>query len=400
MDKINESLVTPIKGNYDIIVCGGGVAGVASAVSAARSGVSVLLIEKSIQLGGLATSGLISWNEPICDGEGHLLMTGMPHEFLQLAIKYGPDTIDFGWKDNTENLTDTKRYATFFSPTIFTMALDELVKDNGVDLLFDTTVVLPLMDGKRCRGVFVENKSGRSCYTAKVVIDTTGDSDIFFRSGAPCTEGKNYLTFIGYIVDKNSLIKAYEGGNLLDSRKWTAVGSNLWGKGHPDGFPKFSGVTAEEVTEYIISGRKMFFNKVLEKPRNERDVSVLPTMAQFRTTRRINGAYELTEKDVGRRFDDSIGVAGDFAKRGVAYELPYRMLFCQEYINLLTAGRTVTSSGWAWEITRVIPVAIATGQACGMAAAICAKRDCDVQSIDIIELQENLVEAGVKIHLE
>ena len=400
MEAIRERLTTPVLGEYDVIVCGGGIGGVSAAAAAARNGASVLLIEKGVQLGGLSTSGLISWYEPLCDGLGNRLMGGIAEELLRLAIRFGSDTLDPAWQNGALHADCEKRCATFFSPSMFTMALDSLVIDAGVKVLFDTTVVRPVMEKSFCKGIVVENKSGRGFYSTKVVIDATGDADVLSRAGVPCVNGKNYLTYIGYVLDESSLTKAIESKNLLDARRWTAVGADLWGNGQPDGIPEMDGITAEAVTQFVLAGRRLFFEQVCRRERDQRDVVALPGMAQLRTTRRITGAYELTEADKGMRFYDSVGVAGDFANRGKRYELPLRTLYHPDYPNLLTAGRTISSSGWAWEVTRVIPVSAATGQAAGTLAALCARQDTPVARFDVALLQKQLRSAGVSIHLD
>lgn len=99
MDKLIEKLETSVENGAEVIVVGGGIAGVAAAVAAARSGADVLLLEKGALLGGLATNGLISWYEPLCDGHGEQLMTGLAEELLRLSIRYGDDTLPRIWKD-------------------------------------------------------------------------------------------------------------------------------------------------------------------------------------------------------------------------------------------------------------------------------------------------------------
>ncbi len=399
MDTMQETLTTPVRGAYDVIVCGGGIGGAAAAVAAARGGVSVLLIEKSIQLGGLATRGLIGWYEPICDGLGHKLMYGMADELLRLAIRYGNDTLDGPWQSDPDESTSKKRYATFFSPAAFTMALDGFVADSGVQVLLDTVITRPVMEGGRCSGIVVENKTGRTCYRAGFVIDATGDADVMARAGAPCETGVNYLTYIGYLVDRDSCQNAVGSGNLLDARRWERAGSDLWGNGHPADFPKLSGVTAEEVTEYVLQGRRLFLDAFRKRGRTAVDAAVLPGMAQLRTTRHILGEYVLTEADEGRGFADSVAVAADFAHRGKWYEIPLRTLYCSRLDNLMTAGRTISSAGWAWDVTRVIPVAAATGQAAGTAAALCVKNNTAVGRLPAALLQRSLASAGARISI-
>lgn len=113
---IRETLQTPVRGEYDVIVCGGGVAGVSAAMAARREGASVLLLEKAVNLGGLATVGLISWYEPICDGKGRRVMGGMPEELMELSMKYGFSTLPEGWK-NSRTSDEPGRCATHFSHT-------------------------------------------------------------------------------------------------------------------------------------------------------------------------------------------------------------------------------------------------------------------------------------------
>ncbi len=115
MQTIIENNTTPILGEYDVIVVGGGVGGVSAAISARRNNSKrVLLIEKGVQFGGLATNGLISWYEPICDGLGNKLMYGMADEMMQLAMQYGPDCLPDEWQGNPDNISSKKRFATHF----------------------------------------------------------------------------------------------------------------------------------------------------------------------------------------------------------------------------------------------------------------------------------------------
>jgi ribulose 1,5-bisphosphate synthetase/thiazole synthase len=399
-DTVRETSDTPVRGHYETIVCGGGVAGVAAAVAAAREGARVLLIEKSVLLGGLATNGLISWYEPICTGKGKKLMAGMAEELLKLAICYGPDTLPSEWKGLPGETIGEARCASSFSPALFAMALDKWVLDAGVEILLDTCVVQTIGKASEVQGVVVENKTGRSAYLSKTVIDTTGDADLFFRRGLPCVTGTNYLAYIAYTTDKRQMQEAIDSGNLLKGRRWVNAGSDLWGKGHPEGYPKLSGVTAEEVTKFTMDGRATLFKRLSGEERFSRDVTVLPTMAQLRTTRRIEGRYTLTEEDCRKYFADSIGVATDFFYRGRLYELPAGILFHDDCPNLFTAGRTVSADGWAWEMTRVIPVAVATGQAAGIMAALRAKQGVAANEPGLGKIQETLMGRGVRLHLE
>lgn len=398
LNTIEDKRGIVVKGNYDVIVAGGGVAGVAAALAAAREGAETLLIEKGVVLGGLGTIGLISWYEPLCNGHGRKMIGGISEELLRLAIKYGPDDLPEEWRSGQPEQPTKRRYATHYSPTMFAMALDELLIENKVKILLDSLITYPVMEDGRCSGLIVEGKGGREFFGAKVIIDCTGDADVVQRAGVPCAEGENYLTFVAHAAAVEQAGKAVEDKNILRLRKWEFTGSDLSGKGHPQGMKKFNGLTAQEVTEFVLKGRKLLFEKVKEKDRFLYDVMTLPTMAQFRTTRHICGEYELTGKDVFKNFEDSIGAVGDFRKPGDCYEVPYGCLYNSKFDNLLAAGRIVSAEGDGWEVTRVIPVAALTGQAAGTAAAICAKKDCSVGEIDMQLLQKKLESNGIMLH--
>ncbi len=400
---IRETQQVPVQPETDVLVVGGGIAGVAAAVAAARMGARTLLMEKSALLGGLATNGLINWYEPLCDGQGEQMIFGLAEELLRLSIHYGPDTLPEVWASETrpvpkELLRPEKqhpvggRYATFFSPTLFQLAMDELLENEGVTLRLDILAVQPKMDENRCVGVFCESKSGREFYPAKVVVDTTGDADLFFRAGAPCVDGKNYLSVVAHTCDGTAK------ENIIKQRRWMARGADLYGTGHPEGYPFLSGTTNEEVTRFLLDGRKMLRKSLHTEERKTRDIVALPMQAQFRTTRRINGAVTLTEKAQGMRCESSVGLVGDFERPGEWYEIPWGSLYCKGYPNLLAAGRMIASAGWAWDVTRVIPVCALTGQAAGIAAALALQGQQDVEKVSVGTLQKELEAHKVRLH--
>ena len=156
-----NSVETKTRNYHDVVVVGGGIAGVCATVSAAREGKSVLLLEKGVNLGGLATVGLISWYEPLCDGQGEQLISGMAEELIRLSASCGFDNLPARWGGKSQNAPRNERFSTFYSPTFFSLALDQFVLDSGAELLFDTLATYPVMNGKHCKGVIVENANGR-----------------------------------------------------------------------------------------------------------------------------------------------------------------------------------------------------------------------------------------------
>jgi hypothetical protein len=399
MEYLNESNRVPVAGAYDVIVVGGGIAGVSAALAARRSGCRVLLLEKSVVLGGLATLGFIAFYLPLCDGRGKKVTAGIGEELLHLSIKYGYHNLQPQWRDG-RGTGATKRYTTIFSPPEFIYALDELMESEGIDLLFDTLFSRPVMSGSRCEAVVVEHKGGRVAYRAQMFVDATGDADLLFRAGADCTEEKNYLAYWFYKTDLAMMEKAVGSGNVKDGISLEWRGSFLPDGSYTLGEKDYSGTDVKDITRFVITGRKTLRKEIVKNCEEKGSIIALPGMAQYRRTRRINGLYCLEEADALRSFDDSIGVTGHWMKPGIVYEIPYRTLVTDKVQNILASGRITASSGDAWEATRVIPPAAVTGQAAGTAAALAIRRKCPVAELPVGELQERLQEGKVLLHYD
>ncbi len=390
------------KDKYDVIVVGGGIAGISASVAASRNGMRVLLIEKQINLGGLATGGLISWYEPLCDGKGNQMMFGIAEELIKLSVKYGYDNLPKQWGGDEFNKKRFDRYSTFFSPTAFTLALDEYVLNAGVSLRFDTYAVYPVVENGICMGVICESANGKEFFEAKVVIDATGDASISARAGIPTVIGENYMTYISHYFDKVMADKLSNDGNMVEFRKWKNCGSDMYGNGHPKGLRKLTGVTAEDITDYVISGKANTLSFLKTHLRNTADIMALPTMPQLRTIRRIIGETDFNAID-GQCFEDSIGCCGDFrmGKCGNRYQIPYSALYNEKVDNILACGRIISApQGDGWEVARVIPVCALTGEAAGNAASIAVENKCSVCSVDIKILQALQQKNNIKISFD
>ena len=395
------------KKEYDIIVAGGGVAGAAAALAAARCGKSVLLIEKTVILGGLATSGLVNFFVPMCNGRGTKIIKGMAEEFLRLSIKDGFNDLGEEWNGDNPGEKAKGRYCTSYSAPIFAMALTEILSKSGVNILFDTVVIDAVMKGNTAEGLIVENKSGLSYYPAKMIIDTTGDADVLKCAGVPCVTGGNYNTYYGFKADAASCEKTSKSGDFARLPMHHFAGdADLYGRNQPDGMPLWDGTDAADVTNYVIQNQIEFLKKLRkedeEKQRNvsARDILLIPSMPQFRTTRRIDGDYTFSEEDKYRHFDDSIGAICDFDRKYFLYEVPYRTMIKSGYPNIITAGRSAAGKGYGWDVLRVIPPAIITGQAAGTACALAIDSGKDICKVDIERLQELLSEQDVDIHFD
>ena len=371
------------KGNYDVVVVGGGIAGVAAAVAASRVGSKTLLIEKGVNLGGLATTGLISLYEPLCDGEGKQMIYGLSEELIKLSTSYGFDNLHSKWGGSGHNKPKNERYTTRFSPGVFSAMLDDFVLKNGVELMFDTLATYPAMVGKKCVGVVVENLNGREYYEAGAVVDATGNACVMERAGVPTVLGRSFMTYLVHLYemdDATELIKNRDGNAF---RKWVGLGANWAGEGHPEGVKIFEEGTAEEINEYMIIGKQSLLNRMEKLGKDNFDVMAIPNMPQMRTIRRIVGKVDFNAID-GETYEDAIGWCGDFRPFGVGkhYQVPFGSLFNEEFDNLVAAGRIISApQGDGWEVSRVIPVCAQTGEAAGKAAALCAEKKVSMNQI-------------------
>ena len=391
----------PVAGEYDVIVAGGGLSGVAAALSAARRGKKVAIFEKSTILGGLATLGLINLWVPLCNGRGKQIIRGMAEELLRLSIRYGLDTLPPEWKDGEPKEPTEKRYVTRFSIGIFALALVKLLTDEGVTIFYDALISMPVMEGGHCQGLIIDGKSGRQFYAAKMVVDATGDADVLKRAGVPTVDGGNYFTMIAQGIDLKHCQTAIDKGNIDYAYvSYTGGPSTLYGQGHPEGMPKFMGASLEMVNDYLQKNQLLMFEKIKDQPRLERDIHYMPGMAQLRTTRHIDGDRPLTMKDLYQHQETSIGAICDFDYRDRLYEVPFGALVRTGFDNLITCGRSAAAEGWAWDALRVIPPAVLTGQAAGIAAAQAVENGCAIHAVPLPPLQKALQDTGVLIHFD
>ena len=363
--------ITPIdKGYYDVIVVGGGIAGVAAAVSSARSGARVILIEKQFNLGGLATGGLISWYEPLCDGKGTQVIGGIAEELIRLSVKYSYDSLPERFGGTAGSFPRSNRYATRFSPCVFSLALDEYVLSNGVELLFDTYATYPVMENNCVCGLIVENIDGRTVYHTERMIDATGDALIMKRAGVPCRTEKNYMTYLIHSIDSSVVDRYKETGCAWQLRNWEAIGSDRKGVGHPKELKPVEAPTAADVTEFITEGKKRMLERLKSRDRYSYDVMSIPTMPQFRKIRQIVGDKDFNGIP-GESCKDPIGTVPDFrtGKEGNTYQIPQEALYNSRFKGLYAAGRIISAPTHdGWEVSRVIPVCALTGEAAGKIA--------------------------------
>ncbi|HWR22724.1 MAG TPA: FAD-dependent oxidoreductase [Feifaniaceae bacterium] len=394
--KLKEDI--PVRKEYDVIVIGGGVAGVAAAVTAARSGALTLLVEKTVSLGGLATIGYITLYLPLCDGLGTKLIGGVAEELLHLSIKDSYHTLPPEWMGPNAGGRGTARYQTEFNGPAFLLQLDQFVLDNGVDLMLDTQFTSAVSENGYCTHIIVENQDGRSAYRCGSVVDATGDAKVFASLGAPLKQGVNYLSPWCYAIDLQAAEEAARCKDVSKAVKLAMPGSDSLGNGNPAGQRPLTGATANDVNEYLINGRALLRDMLTRSDPKQFAFTGLPSMPQFRTVRMIEGISAVSFGRQGGYTEDSIGSCGDWRTPGVVFEVPYGALITHTVKNVIAAGRIISCADpQAWEVTRVIPVAAMTGEAAGKAAALCEGKE--FQSLDVGLLQRHMASAGTLVHL-
>jgi 2-polyprenyl-6-methoxyphenol hydroxylase-like FAD-dependent oxidoreductase len=385
---------------FDVLIAGAGVAGVAAALECARAGLHTALVEKTVLVGGLATTGLINIYLPICDGLGHQVTFGIAEELLHLSLRYGPGDVPDGWRDGRG------RYQTPFSPASFVLALDEALEDAGVDLWLDTLFSRPVMDGLRIAGIEVENKSGRGVLRAHCVIDATGDADVAYRAGATCVESDNWLSMWAIqasYAKAQQVVAQPDKTSLLDCVR---LGGDAWGRGISPDVKKLHGTDGVQVTRFIVESRRLLREHYRAEHAAGGDTNrhklfpvTLPAMAQFRTTRRIVGRETLSDGQDGVYVSTSVGLVPDWRRPGPVWEIPYGALLPRGVTGLLVAGRCISSAGDAWEITRVIPPAALTGQVAGVAARLAISGDTTPDALNVGDVQSALQQYHIPLHI-
>lgn len=389
----------PIRGEYDVAVCGGGVAGIAAALAARRAGARVLLLERQFALGGLATLGLVTIYLPLCDGKGRQVSFGIAEELLKLSIKHGHENGVYGkaWIENgSQEEKQNERYQACFNAQMFALLSEELLVNEGVDILYGSAVCATEVKDGRVTALYIENKSGRSAILVGSVVDCTGDADIFALSGAETvnfaqgnilaswyydvTDGKYALHSLGCcdIPDKEKEKNGGKGVEQLSERR-------------------FSGLCAEELSEMTILSHGNVLRHFLKRGElsDTHALATVATIPQVRMTRRPKGIVTPDDTDDRKYFDDSVGLISDWRKAGTIYEVPFSCLYGKDLKNVIAAGRCISVTDAMWDISRVIPCCAVTGQAAGTAAAMSR----DFSTLNVRSLQEKLEKACVVLHV-
>ncbi len=433
--------VLPLHEGYDVIVVGGGPAGVAASVSAAREGAKTLLIEATGALGGMSTMGMVPAWCPFSDHE-KIIYRGLAERIFNEGKRQMPflnqDSLD--WVP--------------INPEIMKIIYDDLCAEFGVTVLFGTVLSDADAENGRVNGLLVTNKAGLSVYRAKVYIDCTGDGDLCAMAGAPFHLGdddpayplqESTLCFsIGGVDDEayvhginlhtsnpdapvHKMAASNEYPYVTDvhfCHSHIALGAVGFNAGHIRELR--DGTDPEQLSRAYAVGRKKA-RDVLRglktmQPQSFGGAYLMETapLMGVRETRRIVGEYTLTRDDylARRTFPDEIARNSYYLDvhgktkpkpgekeptgedilsrygRGESHGIPYRCLIPRGFDNLLTAGRCISADRDVLGSVRVMPNCFTTGEAAGLASALCAFSGESVRKIDTDDLRRRLSEYG------
>ena len=385
----------PVTGEYDVVVAGGGIAGVAAALAAKRNGAKVLLIEKQFLVGGLATLGLITIYLPLCDGEGKQVSFGIAEELLHLSMKHGYEgKYPKAWLENgTDEEKKDRRFEVQFNANLFGILLEKQLHNEDVEILYGTSICDAVVEDEKINYLIIENKSGRSAIACKSIVDATGDADICKFVGEETANFKqgNILAGWYYYHEKDKYKLKKLGWADIPEKFKTEEQKKL-----ENSLKRYSGLDAKELSEQVTAAHAFALDDFLKKGSISKDYNLgtIAAIPQIRMTRRIVSDYEIDDTEMHKEFKDSVGLFSDWRKAGPVYELPFSCLYGRAVKNIITAGRCISVTEPMWDITRVIPVCAVSGQAAGTAAAFSD----DFKNYSVEELQKKLQQAGVVLH--
>ncbi len=383
----------------EVLVIGGGPAGVAAAISASRAGAETYLVERYNHLGGLWTGGLVlpllSTHAVDKQNRRRQVIHGIGGEMAQRFF-------DMGMAIHKINPV--------IDPEAGKYLLDEMIRESGVKMLYHSWGVNAIMDGNTIKGVFIESKSGRLAVLAKVVIDCTGDGDVIHWSGEKSENMPYHIGLVHRLGNVDRINKNAPGYREMQIGDPTPLKSVNWVNMH--GKNEQNGIDMQTLSGLQLEYRKQIWDSVTEirKTPGHEEVFLLDTASQMgvRMSRILDGEYRLTLEDsmTYKNFDDAIGISGAWttmlykgrkvipAERPM-WQIPYRSLLPKTVENLIVAGRCFSFERDLVEDTRIIGTCLVTGHGAGAAAARAIKERELARNIDVKKLRKLLVEQNV-----
>jgi hypothetical protein len=427
----------PVRHEVDVLVAGGGPAGVAATVAARAQGASVFVAEGHSCFGGMGTAGLVPWFCVFGDSI-NFYTDGVGRRVYDAVYASGGTTSPFGCMSPIIRVEVLKRI------------YDDLIANSGAAYALHTQIIGIEQDGSNLTHVICWGKSGLFAVAAQVFVDCTGDGDLCAWAGAPCEKGDEAgnlmpgtLCSLWSGIDWER-VQAARAEGLRDDSRCAEAGANgvftrpdkhLPGMAMttPEGLGggnightfDVDGTDERSLTQALIWGRKLMpeyerYYKEYLQGFEQMQLVITGSLLGIRETRRVMGDYKLVLQDFQQQsiFEDEIGrfnypvdihasTTDDAAhakfmeefttlryNAGESYGIPYRALLPQKLDNVLVAGRCISADRYLQASVRVMPGCFITGQAAGTAAALAVAGDCTTREVDVAHLQQRLKDLG------
>jgi len=440
----------PIR-KFDVVIAGGGTAGVVAAIAAARQGAKTILIERkgypggTVVEGGTALHSFFNLWKAFPGVPKKQVVRGIPQEIVDRLVKIG------GTSGHAEMLAgyDYDSVCTAIDTELYKLVAFEILAESGVFTAMNTLLAAAIMEGPRVKGVITESRAGREAIMAKSFVDCTAYGDLAAFAGARYTEpndypvvnsmgvaGVNIERFYEFLQSQGAITQLARGWRSGKSGQIVRIQTNS--KGLPAEFrTEAQKIMLAMVTTTVHDDYFMFIKIGFKLPVSPTDrdavskaelelrrrqakaielfrkylpgcekafIARTSPSLNIRRARVIACDYDITRSDVldGRHFDDDIMAYGfhDSApklqiKNGGTYGIPYRALRVARIENLLAAGMLITSHHDAHMSTRNTVCCMGQGQAAGTAAALCALKNCGTRDLPYPALRDALIKSGV-----
>jgi ribulose 1,5-bisphosphate synthetase/thiazole synthase len=374
----------PILDKTDVLVIGGGPAGVVAAIAAKRAGARVTLVERYGHFGGLWTGGLVLLVIGHIVKGGKQVCQGIGEEIMRRLDKLEGAIINRTAGSNPTVDAEAVKYV-----------MVEMIEEAEVKVFLHCWGVDVVIDGNTVQGVVFESKSGRQAILAKIVIDATGDGDVFAAAGASFEHRSHNVGLVSRIGNLDRVNKEKASGQPKPKHMGspTPVAGVNWVNMHG---PEVDGLDVATLTRMEMNHRKFIWNniqKTRKMPGYER-VYLVETAPQLgvRITRVLDGLKTVTLADLkaGTNFPDVVGVGGSERGNHGQWQIPYGALVPLRTDNVLAAGRCICAELRMADLVRLIPNCFVTGHAAGVAGAVAVEDACRPRDVDIQKVQKIL----------